>query len=222
MTDNFFSYVAWAKLKKDGERVFFSSFGKNGDTVHHYLKKMIYILEKFPKVKTEVPYRVYYRFRYNKETYFNINLFSNGNSTISEKGGVNLEDQSKKEEILKYFLNRFYHINIEKLIKDILKFPENKDLPQNLLLRPEQINELLAIFQKELLKGKTEKKIVTIRNSKLLKNFKQVPIDIIKKTLIDMFPFPDNQILIDSDCFAQNKNVICDKRKSKVNSRKNS
>lgn len=215
MTDNFFSYVAWGKLKKDGERVFFSSFGKNGDTVHHYLKKMIYILEKFPKVKTEVPYRVYYRFRYNKETYFNINLFSNGNSNISEQGGVNLEDQSKKEEILKYFLNRFYHINIEKLIKDILKFPENKDLPKNLLLRPEQINELLAIFQKELLKGKAEKKIVTIRNSKLLKNLKQVPVDIIKKTLIDMFPFPDNQILIDSDCFAQNKNVIGDRRKSK-------
>ncbi len=221
MTDNFFSYVAWGKLKKDGERVFFSSFGKNGDTVHHYLKKMIYILEKFPKVKTEVPYRVYYRFRYNKETYFNINLFSNGNSNISEQGGVNLEDQSKKEEILKYFLNRFYHINIEKLIKDILKFPENKDLPKNLLLRPEQINELLAIFQKELLKGKAEKKIVTIRNSKLLKNLKQVPVDIIKKTLIDMFPFPDNQILIDSDCFAQNKNLICDRRKSKIKKLKN-
>lgn len=221
MTDNFFSYVAWGKLKKGGERVFFSSFGKNGDTVHHYLKKMIYILEKFPKVKTEVPYRVYYRFRYNKETYFNINLFSNGNSNISEQGGVNLEDQSKKEEILKYFLNRFYHINIEKLIKDILKFPENKDLPKNLLLRPEQINELLAIFQKELLKGKAEKKIVTIRNSKLLKNLKQVPVDIIKKTLIDMFPFPDNQILIDSDCFAQNKNLICDRRKSKIKKLKN-
>lgn len=202
---DFYSYISSCILElKNVRGAPFKTSGERTNTVNHYLKKMIYILENFPDRKTKDAYKVRYYFKLNEKERYNIVMTSNGTFNVTGRLGVKLESRAKEEEIFSYFLNRFYHINIEKIIKQVMGFAANEYLPAKLILSPQQLNELLAEFQKQLLLGKKEKKIIAIRNSKLLENF-DIPKEEIKKTLVEMFSYPNNQVLIDSENFAQNK-----------------
>ena len=221
--EKFFKYVAYMDLKYIGFKKSSMLTGtKPKDTVHHASRKMIRMLRDFPNVITDEEYKVKYRYVLDLDTRITINLFSNGNSEVS-KGDKHIESE-EKQEILKGFLNRFYHINLEDIIKEVMKFPATRDLPIKFKLSPKQTDEFLQIFQKKLQIGKALNKIVTVQYIKLLYNCAGINIEDIKKNIIEMFSFPGNQIFVDSDNLAQDKLSVsgpAEKTRKKINNKKN-
>lgn len=170
------------------------------------------MLRKFNELTSDTYYETKFRFVRGEGKRYNIFLMCNKTYNIFEK---NVEvPECDKPKILKEFFDRFYNIDVERLLQNVIGFPPTRSLPAKLKLSPMQTNLFLSTLQREIIKGKTDKKIVTVSHAKLIKEYKIIDANELRSFLEEMFTLKEKcQIFLDYKDFATNQIELINKRK---------